>query len=214
MTPAQKPDADILKPAISGGPRKLSYEEFLIAYDGVFAEWVDGEVVLRMSPVSKRHQQLVVFLTSLLNHFAEARNAGSVLSAPYQMKTGPQLPGREPDVLFVGAENSQRLKNNHLKGPGDLVVEIISPDSRTRDRKEKFAEYEQGGVREYWLVDPERREAAFFVRGENGRYQPRAPGEDGIYRSAVLDGLWIGVDWLWREPLPAVISVLKEWKLV
>jgi Uma2 family endonuclease len=214
MTPAQKPDADILKPAISGGPRKLSYEEFLIAYDGVFAEWVDGEVVLRMSPVSCTHQLLVNFLASLFKIFCEARDAGQVLTAPFQMKPGPKLSGREPDVLFVAKEHLHRITRNHLDGPGDLVVEIISPDSRTRDRKEKFAEYEQGGVREYWLVDPERREAAFFVRGENGRYQPRAPGEDGIYRSAVLDGLWIGVDWLWREPLPAVISVLKEWKLV
>jgi hypothetical protein len=39
-------------------------------------------------------------------------------------------------------------------------------------------------------------------------------GPDRIYRSAVLDGLWLQVDWLWQDPLPPVLNVLREWGLV
>jgi Uma2 family endonuclease len=93
-------------------------------------------------------------------------------------------------------------------------VEIISPDSRARDRGAKFYEYEQGGVREYWLLDPLRRQAEFYRLGLDGIYRPAPVAEDGIYRSAVLEGLWLRVEWLWQEPLPSLMSVLREWQLV
>jgi Uma2 family endonuclease len=47
--------------------------------------------------------------------------------------------------------------------PADLAVEIVPTESRLRDRGQKLAEYEMGGVREYWIIDPERRQAAFYV---------------------------------------------------
>jgi Uma2 family endonuclease len=195
-------------------PGKMTYEEFLAwADEDTRAEWVDGEVVL-LSPSSNRHQMLAGFLTALLRTFSETHQLGTVLSAPFQMKTGPDLPGREPDILFIAREHLDRLKNVYLDGPADLVVEIISPDSRGRDRGEKFYEYEQGGVREYWLLDYLRRQAEFYQRGADGIFRLVPVGEDDIYRSAVLEGLWLKVDWLWQEPLPPLLTVLREWQLV
>ncbi|GIX48435.1 MAG: hypothetical protein KatS3mg131_2646 [Candidatus Tectimicrobiota bacterium] len=108
------------------GPRgKLSYEEFLKWCDeDTWAEWVNGEVIL-LSPASRRHQQLVVFLVRVLGAFVEQQGLGVVLSAPFQMKTGPELPGREPDLLFIARENLERLKETHLEGPADLVIEVV-----------------------------------------------------------------------------------------
>jgi Uma2 family endonuclease len=106
------------------------------------------------------------------------------------------------------------VKKNYLQGPADLAVEIISPDSRARDRGEKFYEYEQGGVREYWLIDPVRKQAEFYALGKNGIYRLMNVGEDGIFRSQVLKGLWLQVSWLWQTPLPPLMSVLKSWKLI
>jgi Uma2 family endonuclease len=94
------------------------------------------------------------------------------------------------------------------------VVEIVSPDSRGRDRGDKYYEYEQGGVREYWLIDPLRKQADFYQLGEDGLYRTVSADEAGVYRSRVMEGLWIKVDWLWQEPLPELLSVLKEWKLI
>lgn len=167
-----------------------------------------------MSPASQQHQLLASFLTALIQIFVEARQLGVVIPAPFQMKLGPNLSGREPDILFVSTESRERLKATFLDGPADLVVEIISPESRARDRGDKFYEYEQGGVSEYWLLDPLRKQAEFYQLDAERIYRPAAPDENGLYRSRVLPGLTLKVDWLWQEPLPSLLSILKDWGLV
>ena len=166
-----------------------------------------------MSPASKRHQLLVNFLAALLQHFVEANRLGLIISAPFQMKTGVDLPGREPDILFIASDHLERLKDTYLAGAADVVVEVISPESLTRDRGDKFSEYERGGVKEYWLVDPIRQLAEFY-RLDNEVYRLAPVANDGIYRSTVIAGLWLRIEWLWQEPLPSLMSILKEWGLI
>jgi Uma2 family endonuclease len=192
----------------------MTYEEFLAwADEDTWAEWVNGEVII-LTSASDQHQNLADFLTALLRFFVEAHQLGVVRSAPFQMKTAPDLPGREPDLLFIARAHLDRLKRVYLDGPADLVVEITSPESRARDRGAKFYEYEQGGVREYWVLDPLRRQAECYTLGADGIYRPIAVDSDGILRSTVLEGLWLRVEWLWQEPLPSLLSVLKAWGLV
>jgi Uma2 family endonuclease len=193
---------------------KMTYEEFLARADeDTWAEWVEGEVIV-LSPASSIHQTIVRFLVNILTAFVETHDLGTILFAPFQMKTAPDLPGREPDILFIAREHRDRLKETHVEGPADLVVEIMSSESRVRDRGEKFYEYEQGGVREYWLIDPQRRQAEFYRLSDDGTYRSILVSEDDIFRSVLLEGLWLKVDWLWPEPLPSLLSVLKEWELV
>ena len=201
-------------PAAAPAPAKMTYEQFL-QWDGEnqHVEWVDEKVVF-MSPVTDWHADVAGLLYTLIRLYIEHRRLGRVFCEPFQMKTGADLPGRAPDILFVANKNLGRLKRLYLDGPGDLVVEVISPGSRVTDRGEKFYEYERGGVPEYWLIDPERKQAEFYQRGRDGIYRLAQVNGDGIYRSKVLAGLWLKVNWLWHEPLPAVMSVLKEWKLV
>jgi len=192
----------------------MTYEEFLDwADEDTWAEWVDGEVII-LSPASLLHQALDTFLLSVLTSFVSFRDLGIVLGPPFQMKTGPDLPGREPDVIFVAREHLDRLRDVYLDGPADLVVEIVSPDSRTRDSQDKLHEYEEGGVPEYWVLDPFRREAKFYQLGEDGSYYFVAPDENGVYESAVLKGLRLKVDWLWQKPLPRLPEVFKELGLI
>jgi Uma2 family endonuclease len=182
-----------------GFPR-MTYEQFL-RWDGdnQHVEWVNGEVV-SMTPISDEHNVLGTFLIRLVGDFVEQFKLGQIRTDPFQMKTGPDLPGRAPDILFVTRRRAHLIRKTFLDGPADLVVEIISPDGRTIDRVTKFREYEQGGVREYWLLDPERRRAEFYRRGRDGRFRPIHVGDDGVFRSAVVKGLWLHVDWLWARP--------------
>lgn len=194
--------------------KKLTYEEFLEWCDeDTWAEWVDGEVVM-LSPASKQHQLIKKLLVAMLDAYVQRHDLGVVLDAPFQMKTGEDLPGREPDILFVAKEYLARLKENYLDGPADLVVEIISVESRLRDRGEKFAEYELGGVREYWLIDPEEKGMDFYLLDKRGRYRPVDPDKEGVYRSQVITGFWLRVGWLLQEPLPPVIETLRELGLI
>ena len=195
-------------------PTKLSYAEFLEWCDeDTWAEWVDGEVVM-VSPASMRHQQLVDFLVQIIGPYVDTHEQGVLLSAPFQMHLAEQQRGREPDLLVVSSEHQDRLTATFLDGPADLVVEIISPESRLRDRGEKYAEYEMAGVREYWLIDPDEERADFFVLGDDARYERLRPDDAGIYRSTVLDGFWVDVGWFWAEPLPPAIDILRRLNLI
>ncbi len=199
---------------VTGGrespPAKMSYEEFLAwADEDTLAEWVNGEVIM-LSPASYPHQDLRDFLVVVLRIYVETRHLGRVLSAPFQMKL--ERSGREPDLLFVSRERMDIVRHTYLDGPADLAVEIVSPESVARDRGEKFVEYEAAGVREYWLLDPERRRAEFYQLGADNRYQFALPDAEGIYRSKVVPGFWLRIDWLWERPL--VLDALRELKVI
>ena len=186
---------------------KMTYEEFLAwADEDTYAEWVDGDIVM-VSPASTRHQDIVRFLGTVMSTYAEIRDLGRVILPPFQMK----LPnsGREPDIIFVAKEHLDRLRETYLDGPADLVVEIVSPESGARDRGEKFYEYETAGIPEYWLIDPTREIAEFYVL-ERSHYRPIFVGSAGRYESRVLEGFWLNAEWLWQDPLPAVADVLLE----
>jgi Uma2 family endonuclease len=101
-----------------------------------------------------------------------------------------------------------RLKKTFLDGPADLVVEIISRGSGAIDRGDKYFEYEEGGVREYWLIDPRRKQAKFYQFGRDKRFPPIT---DGVFQSAVLKGLWLEVAWMWQKPLPSAPDIWEKW---
>lgn len=123
----------------------LSLEEFIATVDeDARVEWVNGEVV-EMSPATDRHAEITVFLTTLLNLFAKRRGLGRVIHAPFYMRAGPEAGARDPDVLFVRTENLGRIKKTYLDGPADLVVEVIRPDSRGRDRARSSTSTRQAG---------------------------------------------------------------------
>ncbi|MFA4044221.1 MAG: hypothetical protein HZRFUVUK_001008 [Candidatus Fervidibacterota bacterium] len=194
--------------------QKMSWEEFLAWMDeDTWAEWVNGEVLL-MSPASNLHQDLVGFLSALMRHWAEAFDLGVVRTEPFLVKLPEPLPARSPDIIFVSKENIHKLMANYFDGAPDIVVEVISQESRIRDRGEKFYEYEQAGVREYWLIDPDRRQCEFYRGGGGKVFCLVHAGGEGIFRSEVLSGFWLRVEWLWGEPLPPLMSILKAWELV
>jgi Uma2 family endonuclease len=185
----------------------ISFEEFLDWCDeDTRAEWVNGRVVL-MSPDSDPHDRLLGFISPVLHIYVEARNLGRVFGANFMMKMNTTRSGRVPDLFFVTRERlEKRLKHTHFEGAADLAVEFVSPESVERDEDEKFREYAKAGVREYWLINPMRRAAAFFEL-KSGRYKPLAI-EDGVVRSKVVDGFYLRTEWLWQ--IPPTLNVLRE----
>ena len=185
---------------------QISYEDFLREYMGEFAEWVDGKVET-MSPITVLHDEIDIFLLRLLTDYAEERELGKVLHAPFQMRLRALRRGREPDIMFVKNENLSRLTNTFFDGPADLAIEIVSLESRTRDYETKFGEYEAGGVREYWIIDAVERHAAFWTL-QDDRYVSLLSGGNGILRSHAVEGFWFDVNWLWQQPMPRVRQIL------
>ncbi len=187
----------------------ITFEEFL-RLEGHY-EYVNGEAI-EMSPISDEHSDISCFVGALLRLFAEQGAGGRVLGDPYVMRPVASEIGRAPDVMFVSSEHLDRIRPTHLEGPADLAVEIVSPESRIRDRGDKFYEYEKAGVREYWIIDPDRKRAEFYRLGGDGAYEAALPAEDGRYESVVIGGFWVRVGWLWDRP--PILSVLREWGII
>ena len=191
--------------------KKISFEDFLTKFDGKHAEWIDGEVIEFMS-ASDKHQDLVRFFTVVLGVFIEEKDLGIIRTAPMTIRLSER--GREPDLFFVAKNRLDKLEKNYFDGSPDLIIEIISPESRGRDRGDKFYEYEIAGVKEYWIVDYEREKVEFYNLDKDGFFQMVYADETNTFHSQVLPNLRLNVSWLWQEKLPNLLQVLKEWELV
>ncbi len=191
---------------------RMSYVEFQAWSDEEdrHAEWVDGEVIVFMP--KPRHQDLVTFLVTLLRLFVQFHRLGQVLTAPVEMKATPTSNAREPDIIFVAQENLARITEDRVEGPADLVVEVISTSSVGRDRSDKFYEYQEIGIREYWLFDPRpgQERADFWVLDANRKYQPVPIDAEGVYRSTIIPGFWLRIDWLWQTEKPDPLLTFAE----
>ncbi len=189
-------------------PPKVTFEEFTRMEERNI-EWIDGRIVKYMS-CSFSHEDLFRWLLSVLSLYVAKHNLGKVLGSRFAMRTKMSR-GREPDLIFVANENLGKIKPTFLDGGADLVIEIVSPDSVERDKFEKFWEYEEIGIREYWLIDYESKIAEFYCLDEAGRYQ-LAEVTDGIYHSKIIKDFWLKTDWLWD--LPSEFDVLKDLKVI
>jgi Uma2 family endonuclease len=191
-------------------PPLVSWEDFLTGIgEERRAEWVDGEII-DTPPANLGHQDILGFLYMWVCYFVGRNRLGRVYLPPTLMHLPSRPSGREPDLMFVSNEHLDRLTRQYVDGPADLVVEIVSPDSTIRDRREKLDEYREAGVPEYWLVDEPRQMALFYVLTADGRYEPAPIGPDGIYTSAVLPRLRLRVSWLWQSPPPTLDEALAD----
>ncbi len=189
--------------------RKLTFEEFLDWCDeDTRAEWVNGRVVV-LSPDNLPHNRVDRFLVQVLGIYVQKHKLGEVFHEGILMKLDAPNSARCPDVMFISNARAEQLRRTYVDGAADLAVEIVSPDSVKRDRSEKFSEYALGGVREYWIIDPDRKTAEFYEIGDDGRYYP-VPLCDGEFRSTVVPGFRLNPGWLWEDPLPDSIEVLRD----
>jgi Uma2 family endonuclease len=189
---------------------RMSYEDYRNWTDeDTFSEWVDGEVTVFMPP-EHRHQVLSLFLGALLSLYVNLRGLGEVLTAPFEMKLRSGRSYREPDLLFVSTPHRARLGNHRLDGRADLVIEIVSDESATRDRREKFAEYAEAGVPEYWMVDPREGRQTFraYLLGEDGIYEEAPLDDRGRYYSPALPDFWLDPTWHDQDPLPTYLEAI------
>jgi Uma2 family endonuclease len=195
----------------------VSLEDYMAHYAADHHEWVEGTVI-KMSPSNLKHVKLIYYLYMLFDIFFEHRPIGQVIGQPFVQRL-PAVPERrrEPDLLIILNANPHELKDTYMDGPADIVIEIVSEESIERDHGEKFAEYEKGGVPEYWIVDPLRSEPRFYRLDENGIYRRFTEDAEGNYQTPVLPGLKVHVPTLWLDKLPgasvtfsAVQKMLEE----
>ena len=188
----------------------MTFEEFLNwSNEETRAEWVDGKVEILM-PVSYAHLAITRFLILVLGYFLDVRKMGALIHSPFLMRLPSRPSGREPDVAVILHAHRDRIKSTYIDGPADIAVEVISPESRERDRIEKFREYALAGIPEYWLIDPALKTAEFY-KLHDGVYEPSSIDAEGRFWSDTLPGFWMMVTWLWEEPsLPEILTAWEN----
>jgi Uma2 family endonuclease len=198
-------------PSEAGAQTIVSADEYMAKYAHDFYEWVSGEVI-KMAPVSDRHDVTGRYFSILLEAYFALSPIGVIREAPFVLRLDAVNSRREPDLQIILNSNTGQLTKTAMIGPADICIEIVSLESVERDYGKKFEEYEAAGVKEYWITDPIRREARFCRLTAEGRYQTQLPDSEGNYQTPLLPGLRLQVPSLWQEPLPDIISVVDAVK--
>jgi Uma2 family endonuclease len=179
----------------------VSEADYLAQFAADFNEWTDGKVE-KMSPVSRNHDKLTRYLLRLFEAYLSFRKIGTVAIAPFVMRLPDTKIYREPDLQLILNTNTGTITDTYMDGPADICIEIVSKSSVVRDHSTKMVDYEQGGVREYWIIDPEHREARFLRMTESGLYRAQYPHATEFYHTPLLPEFAIHIPTLWRDDLP------------
>jgi Uma2 family endonuclease len=166
--------------------RLYTIEEYYKIREDIRAELYEGYLVVMESP-TLRHQGIVVEIAATLHMFLKGKNC-KVYPSPGVHLFEKEATIFEPDIVVV-CEKSKLGKRN-VEGTPDFVIEILSPSTARMDRKLKFDKFQKAGVKEYWIVDPERNllEANLLV---NGKYMTTIYNEKDKAPVTTLDGFEI-----------------------
>jgi Uma2 family endonuclease len=167
-------------------------------------ELIRGKV-FKMSPApGVNHQQIIFNLIKTFIIRFEDKEC-RIFSAPFDVRlTVPSAPINstvvQPDICIICDEN--KLDEQGCNGAPDLVVEILSPGNSKHERQTKFQLYEESGVKEYWVVDPNNKEIIVFTLVE-GKYKQQPAFREGmILRSPLFPELKAAVDDVFERVKP------------
>jgi Uma2 family endonuclease len=205
LTEAQKCELPVVSV-----PRRMSEDEFVSwsFREEINSEWVGGEIIM-MSPVSMEHDRIFHWLMHLLREFLALHDLGTVRGPEVQVRFAELRSRREPDIFFASHARRSQARENYFEGPPDMIVEIVSRESESRDWRDKYLEYEAAGVSEYWVIDPMSQHAELYVLSPAKKYERIAEREGWLVSSAIA-GFRIKTIWLWPATQPKVADALRE----
>ncbi len=167
--------------------RKHFYE---IVEENRKMEFINGEIYYH-SPVRLWHNEASGFIYQMLDAYVRRNKLGRV--GIEKLLISLTRNDYEPDVCFWSTEKSKAFKPRQAQFPApDFVAEILSESTAKHDRGIKFQDYESHGVREYWIIDPEKQVLEQYVL-ENDAYELRMKAADGMVHSAAIEKFSIPV---------------------
>jgi len=165
----------------------FTYGDYVLWQGDERWELIDGKAFLMSPSPSRAHQSTLLALARQIADHLEGQPC-DVYVAPFDVRFPKEdEPDSgvdtvlQPDLVVVC--DPSKLDKAGCRGAPDWVIEILSPSTSIRDRKQKRDVYERHGVREYWVVDPETRTVAIHrlvegsfagveVRHARGRFGP------------------------------------------
>ena len=175
---------------------RLTYQDYANLDGNERYELLDGELILVASP-NRDHQTVSLRLASRMLSFVDENGLGWVFEAPFDVLfTDTDVV--QPDIMFISREREHILTRANVQGAPDLIVEILSPSSSTRDWRAKRELYAAHGVREYWIIDPTNRIVSVMLLQDGVLEIEQTRTEDDTATSTVLDGFSVSLDSIFR----------------
>ena len=140
--------------------------------ESIRAEVISNKLYVSLSPTTYHQRVCMSICRDLEDHVTQFK-LGEVWSVP--VDTYLEGPGKSvvvPDVIFIATDNKLKERREGLFGVPDLLIEILSRRTRKYDLTTKKDLYERNGVREYWVVDPETKEAQGYLLKEGAYGSP------------------------------------------
>lgn len=178
--------------------KEFTYDDYLNLPDesGHRFEVLDGTLIREPSP-NVLHQRVLFRLYKALDQYlAEIDPGGEVFGAPLDVTLGDKTV-LQPDLFYVCSDQQDIVRERRIDGAPRLVVEILSPSNRRKDRLEKLQIYQRAAVPHYWIVDPDQRSLECFAL-RDGIYALVAGGmDDDTVCPPGFGGLSIDLEKLW-----------------
>jgi Uma2 family endonuclease len=163
--------------------------------DGKRYEVIDGQLCVTPPPILE-HQGASIVLAGYIWPYVRERQLGRVYTAPVGVVLDDEN-GVQPDLVYVSRERLGILSRRGIEGAPDLVVEILSPSTRARDRGIKLRRYAAAGVAHYWIVDPRTRALEACRLTDRGYELSGKYGPGSTFHPQLFPGLAIPIDDLW-----------------
>ncbi|MDH4127604.1 MAG: Uma2 family endonuclease [Spirochaetota bacterium] len=155
-----------------------TYSDYTNLTDDNRYEILEGELIEMAPAPNYFHQTILAKLFNKLYNFSEENNLGDVRCSPLDIIFDDHNT-LQPDIIYVSNDNKKIIKEKGVFGPPDLVIEILSQSTVTKDREIKFSIYEKFKVKEYWIVDPENKSVDVFCLEANN-FSLHASSKDKI----------------------------------
>ncbi len=185
----------------------FTYDDFCVRVrDDQKADLIDG-VIYMASPENVDANKLFLWLVTIIHLYVRKKNLGEVFGSRVACRLDDKN-APEPDILFVSSKHHGRILRGGVDGSPDLAIEIVSPESVERDYKKKHRQYQRFKIPEYWIVDEEEQKLTLFRLDNKGKYREIA-ARKGVLHSQVLQGFRLDTRWLWQDPRPDELEILK-----
>lgn len=174
-----------------------SYADYLLWKFQERVELFKGKI-LKMSPApSRKHQEISKNVNRVLDKFFYEKKC-SLYYAPFDVRI--PIKTKEDQEIFTVVQpdlcvicDPNKLDDRGCIGAPDLIIEILSPGNSKREMKDKFELYEEAGVREYWIIDPNQESVLINVL-ENGKYITQKPIVEDTIHSHIFPNLEMHTD--------------------
>ena len=157
--------------------KRYTYADYLTWMDDVRRELFDGFIKLMTPAPSSKHQEISFNLSGIFRGFILQKKCKG-FAAPSDVrfpKNRKSLDDKQvytvlqPDLYIVC--DLSKIDARGCLGAPDMIIEIISPKNSKRDTRDKFNIYQENGVREYWIVNPNDENVTVFVLDDKNKFQ-------------------------------------------